>query len=99
MMEKYDINKTVKQLRKVAKDSPSQCEGTIFLIANELRLYNELIELFNQGDTARGYTIYQIGISIFKHLAAFGQVPIRQKEEPKQEPTFLSEVIAKVNQL
>jgi len=98
-MEKYDIIKTVKQLRKVAKDSPSQCEGTIFLIANELRLYNELIDLFNQGDTARGYTIYQIGISIFKHLAAFHMIPIREKEKEHEEPTYLSEVIAKVNQL
>lgn len=98
-MRQYDIPKTIKQLRKVARDTNTNADGTIFLISNELSLYNDLVDLYNSGNDAKAYHIYQIGISIFKHLQAFGQVPIRQKEEPKEEPTYLSEVIAKVNQI
>jgi len=99
MIEKYNVPKTIKELKAIAKESNTKCNATIFLIANELRLYNSLVDMYNGGNDAKGYTIYQISTAIFKHLQAFNLCPIRLKEEPKEETTYLSEVMAKVNQI
>ena len=96
-MEKFDIKKAAKQLKKTAELAEINADATIFLIQNNMMLYNDLIDAYLLGDTAKVYLMYQLSGSIFKQLAAFQQVPTKQKEVKKTEDSVILEVINKVN--
>ena len=96
-MDKFDIKKLEKQLKNTAKETNIKADSAIFLILNNAKLYNDLVDEYNAGNTAKGYTIYQISIAIFKYLQAFNQVPARQKHTENNTDNTLLDVIAKVN--
>jgi len=97
-MEKFDLKKLEKQLKLTAKESDIKADSAIFLILNNAILYNDIVDEYNAGNTAKGYTLYQISIAIFKYLSAFGQVPAKQKAtDKKEDDNVLALVIKKVN--
>lgn len=96
-MEKFDTKKHKKILEKVAKDSNIQADSTIFLIINNMLLYNDLVDDYLSGNTSKQYLLYQLSGSIFKQLSAFQQVPTKQKDNGTTEESKILNVINKVN--
>jgi len=95
-MEKFDVNKHTKLLKKVAKDSNIVADSTILLITNSMCLYNNLVDEYEAGNSNRSYLMFQLSGSIFKQLAIFGQVPAKVKDNSNTEESKLLNIISKV---
>lgn len=96
-MEKFDTKKHEKLLKKVAKDTDTNADATIFLILNNMLLYNDLITEYESGKTSKSYLLYQLSGSIFKQLAAFQQVPAKKEKNSSTDESKIFDVINKVN--
>ena len=96
-MEKFNITKMEKELKAKAKETDTNADGAIFLIINNMRLYNDLIDDYLAGEKVKSYFMYQLNASIFKQLAAFGLVPAKIKATKKSDESKLLDVITKVN--
>lgn len=98
-MEKYNIKKLKSQLNKVAKQTDTKADAAIFIILNQMTLYNTLVDSFLQGDESKAYFLFQISANIFKQLAAFRQIPLKQKiVDTVKEDSKLDEIKRKVNE-
>lgn len=97
MVDKFDIKKNEKELKQIAKDTGTKADATIFIILNNMQLYNDIVDEYTQGDKSKVYLMYQLNASIFKQLALFGQIPIKIKPSDKSDESALADIIKSVN--
>jgi len=96
-MEKFNITKMEKELKAKAKETDTNADGAIFLVINNMRVYNDLIDDYIAGEKIKSYFMYQLNATIFKQLDTFGLVPAKQKATKKTDESKLLDVISKVN--
>lgn len=97
MVEKFDIKKNEKELKQIAKDTDTKADATIFVILNNMQMYNDIVDEYRRGDKAKVYLMYQLNASIFKQLEKFGQVPAKVKASDKSDESALADIIKSVN--
>jgi len=74
-LKKFQVLKIEKELLAINADKGINCQGAVQLIVNNLRLYNEVIDQYRDGDASKLYLIYQINGQIFKQLKEFNILP------------------------
>jgi len=63
-MEKFDLKKNEKELKQIAKDTKTKADATIFVILNNMQMYNDIVDEYRNGDKAKVYLMYQLNASI-----------------------------------
>lgn len=97
MVEKFDLKKNEKELKQIAKDTNTKADNTIFVILNNMQMYNDIVDEYRRGEKTKIYLMYQLNASIFKQLALFGQVPAKVKASDKSDGSALADIIKDVN--
>jgi len=97
MVEKFDLKKNEKELKQIAKDTNTKADNAIFVILNNMQMYNDIVDEYRRGNDKKVYLMYQLNASIFKQLALFGQVPAKVKESKKSDESVLADMIKEVN--
>jgi hypothetical protein len=97
MVEKFDLKKNEKELKQVAKDTNTKADSSIFVILNNMQMYNDIVDEYRRGEKTKIYLMYQLNASIFKQLALFGLVPAKVKATAKNDDSALADIIKEVN--
>lgn len=67
-------------------------ETTKELIINNILLYNDLLSFYNDGDTKKGYFLYQLNMQIFKQLMELKKDNKKDNEVKSNVTSFIDEL-------
>ncbi len=81
MIEKFNIKKLTRQLKKINKENNKPCDAGIQLITNNMMVYNELVDNINYKETKTLYLIYQMSATVFNQLKEFQIFPDKKKAD------------------
>lgn len=68
-MEHINIKKSLSELRRLGATTLQR-----ETVLNNIRQYNDLVDLYEEGDKKGGYLMYQLNVQIFKSIESLKKV-------------------------